>query len=401
MNHDRDPLSEALHQRAEQLHDAPVTLDDVRVSAGAIRRRRRIAAGLGTLALVAVLTPVGIATLGADDSAPPPAASDANGAAAPRADDGLAHLVGDTIVRADGTSFRPQVEGTPVTFAPVGDGRWVVQTYDEQSPSGTRIWVVDDAGAPVQQYAGGDSTLTTSDGTGSAAGPSVGWLDREGTIQVLQAGSGRPVAVGAGTSDTQLIEVRGDCDDAAGCEVLEETYGARSARTARVSPEGSEPFLDGVFYSLSDVSPDGALAAGTVSIDEFGQGSCSGVYDVDARRMLWRTCEASGLTFSPDGALVLGVDPYLDGPNHSLNVVLDARDGSVVDQRRGILFDEQWESASSWLTVEAPEGGTEGADGEVTSRIVRYTVDGGTPEEVAGPVASEIPADAAYRLQAR
>ncbi len=386
---DTEPLRQALHERAETLHDAPVTLDEVRSRAGGIRRRRRIAAGVGALAVVAVLAPVGLATMvGGDPADRSPVATDANGGGDATAGAGLAHLVDGRIVRADGTSFRPQVDGTPFAFAPLGDGRWVVQTYDEQSPSGTGIWVLDEQGAVLQEYAGSESPITTAD-DGERA---VGWIDRDGGVRVLQAGSDRPVQVGDGTADTELIEVRGDCAAQSGCEVLEETSGRSGRRIARVAGGGSQPFLDDVFESLSDVSPDGRLAAGTVSVDEAAAESCSGVYDRDAGRMLWETCDASGLTFSPDGALVLGVDPFLDGANHTLNIVLDARDGAVVDEHRGTLYDEQWESASTWLSVAGTDAGQ--------SRIVRHTVGGGT-EEVAGPVDDEIPSLAAYQLQVR
>lgn len=388
-DHRGDPLREALHERAEALHTAPVTLDDVRDRAGGIRRRRRIAAGVGALAVVAVLAPVGVVAMNGDeDGAPSPGATDADDGGAPSAGSGLAHEADGVIVRADGTSFRPQVEGDPFAFAPVGDGRWVVQTFDDQSVRGTGIWVLDQQGTPIREYAGGESAIATT----AVGEQAVAWVDADGAVQVLAAGSDRPVAVGPGTDATELIEVRGDCGDQAGCAVLVETRGRGGARLGRLTGGESQPFLDDIFTSLSDVSPDGTLVAGMLSLDEMAMESCSGVYDREAGRLLWKTCAASELRFSPDGALVLGLDPFLDGANHTLNVVIDARDGTVIDQHRGTLYDEEWESTDTWLSVEGAGAGQ--------SRIVRHTVGGGT-EEVAAPLADEMPSLTAYRLQLR
>lgn len=56
--HDEDRLSRALHDRAGDVHGAPVDLADVQRSARGIRRHRRVAGGVVVAAVVAIVVPV-------------------------------------------------------------------------------------------------------------------------------------------------------------------------------------------------------------------------------------------------------------------------------------------------------------------------------------------------------
>ncbi|MEO5709242.1 MAG: hypothetical protein ABIQ59_05430 [Nocardioidaceae bacterium] len=69
--HDEDRLSRSLHDRAGDVHGAPVDLADVQRSARGIQTRRRVVAGVAALAVVAVAVPVALGVRGAPGSERP------------------------------------------------------------------------------------------------------------------------------------------------------------------------------------------------------------------------------------------------------------------------------------------------------------------------------------------
>ena len=58
--HDEDRLSRGLHDRAGDMHGAPLDLDEVLRTARGIRRRRQVLAGVAAAVVVAVAVPVGL-----------------------------------------------------------------------------------------------------------------------------------------------------------------------------------------------------------------------------------------------------------------------------------------------------------------------------------------------------
>ena len=79
MNDHTDPweteMSREFDQRVRDLHEAPLTLDQVKGKAGRIRRTRRLAVAGGALAAAAVIVPIVVFAGGnlTDDSGPEPA----------------------------------------------------------------------------------------------------------------------------------------------------------------------------------------------------------------------------------------------------------------------------------------------------------------------------------------
>ena len=73
MNDLDDELSRTLHQHADGVHGAPLAFDDVRGRATSIRRRRRLASGLGVAAAIAVIVPTAMFATKGNDSSPQPA----------------------------------------------------------------------------------------------------------------------------------------------------------------------------------------------------------------------------------------------------------------------------------------------------------------------------------------
>jgi hypothetical protein len=107
--------------------------------------------------------------------------------------------------------------------------------------------------------------------------------------------------------------------------------------------------------------------------------SCSGVYDMEGGRLLWRTCDHSLLRFSPGGTYLLATDPYPDGLGLGLLTVLESRTGNPVATftiRGGFVAQQGWEDATHPLVVIS---GPDGWD------LLRLGLDGAR-ERVAGPV---------------
>ena len=136
-----DEIGRELHHRADEIHGAPLSFDDVRSRAGRIQRNRRLASVAAVAAAVAIIVPVGIfAGQGLqpvrhgrpgiarteqvrqpDDracaSTPAPTSSTSTHASGPKA--AVPYLDGSTLVWPDGTTLDlPKAYGA---FQLVGD----------------------------------------------------------------------------------------------------------------------------------------------------------------------------------------------------------------------------------------------------------------------------------------
>ena len=68
-----DQLNRTLREHADGVQGAPLAFDDVRGRATSIRRRRRLASGLGVAAAIAVIVPTAMFATQGNDSSPQPA----------------------------------------------------------------------------------------------------------------------------------------------------------------------------------------------------------------------------------------------------------------------------------------------------------------------------------------
>ncbi|MGN6782871.1 MAG: hypothetical protein ACTHJH_15360, partial [Marmoricola sp.] len=181
------------------------------------------------------------------------------------------------------------------------------------TPGGDRITVVSDDGRSIR-------TLT---------GPRVG----EGALQ--------PAAVTGGACTTTPP----------GCVVWLNDLGP----TPGVVPVASSAAVDLAMVpriqTLADVAADGRKA-GIVSRTEGG--TCSEVQQGNGRR-LWKTCAARFVSFSPDGARLLGTTAYGDGMGDTQLTVFDASTGgSVMDlhtARDAAITQMAWEDDAHVLAV--------------------------------------------------
>ena len=397
-----DDLRQHLHRRVDGLNDAPLTLQDIQGRARTIQRHRRLAGLASVAAAAALVVPVALfAGQGlnrGEGPAPLPATTSPSPTRATETQvptPGLAYRLDREVHRADGTTFNPQVKGEIPYFAPLGDGRWAFGSYGVGSygEDGFSVHVVNGTGQELTSYPALESGVATD-----RAGTSVAWVGRDGNPRVLQDGYAEPTVIPYDFSDFagfQLLMVLGGDCQMEGCELLVETYSKSGEPTTyRVDQDGQgADFLAGTVLTVTDVSPDGTLVSAMTSVSD--QSSCSAVVEIATATVRWETCEASTLRFSTDGSLVLGIDPYLDGIGHSLQVLFDADDGRELARHQVLIYDEAWVSPDSWWSV---EGG-----GDTTS-IMRYTWTGDrlAVEAVAGPEANDDSSGGSrYRLQAR
>jgi hypothetical protein len=360
-------LGRELHGQVDGMNSAPLGLRDVQGRARSIRRTRVAASTIGAAAAVAAVVVPLVLVMGPDRGGHtlPPAVSPTVTQSADPADPHppLSFSLGQEIHPVDGAPFTPELDATEgLRFFRFGD-QWVVGTYGSGDGNGLLLSVVGDTGTVVRSFEIAESNIVSNE-----QGTAVAWVDQDDAVRVLAVGMDEPAVLTgelpAPSNMTTLVALRGDDCAEGDCEVLFQSYvdDGSGTRTEiyRMSMDGQpEQILDTVM-NLSDVSPDGTLATGLISMDNIEQTSCSAVVEIATGKQRWKTCEAGNLRFSPDGEHVLGSDPYLDGANHSLWVVLDAADGSEVRRGEGIVFDEAWDTDTSWLVI-AGESGTEKA----------------------------------------
>lgn len=151
----------------------------------------------------------------------------------------------------------------------------------------------------------------------------------------------------------------GECLCLAGepdCRVFVDTVDGRPPSVT--APDDSvQPVAPGALH-VNDVHPSGLVAV-LLSTDPRTLGSCSGVYDTDAGRLLWRTCDHPLLRFSPDATYLLATETYLDGVGQATVAVLEVATGETVAEFRvvgGFIAQHIWEDESHPLVLVCGDG---------------------------------------------
>lgn len=405
----RDELGRELHHRAEAIHDAPLTLGDVKGRAGAIRRTRRLAAAVGVVAVAALVVPVAVfagngldrtegpgpATTGPSatqsPTGTPTRAVDPNTpspTATPAGDLTTYSLNGD--LAAGPPPAVPYLDGN-VLVASDADPMGLPRRYDQFALlGGTVLGVYSDVAGDrlLESYTweqGGFDAVGTTVAHGEVAGgivvsddgTTVAWATPDGAIETLWAGGGVRLADGLGAGITaEAVRGDGSCFEVdGGCQVFLDGPAYDDAPRAADSHGIVDLFAPGA-VGAGDVSSTGLLAlVNSVSDD----GSCSGVYDEDARSYAWKTCDYSFLEFSPGGGHLLATAAYRDGFGLTYVTVLDTAGGEPVvefDIDRGAILQAGWEDDEHLLAVTYDD-----ADGW---RVLRLGLDG-SRALVAGP----------------
>ena len=282
----QETFERELTRRADDVHGAPFSLDDVRGKAMSIRRRRRAAVAGGVAAVVALV--VLVPTVLGGGSGPKSDGVDP----APPAPGHSAVLHDGTLTLPDGSEVRLGVDNEDVTqLGVLTDGRIVLAL---QQPFAVRVYQPD--GTLQEQYAVQTNAITMS-----ANDDAVAWIGEDFRSWVLASGAAEPVQLNgvpmpgeaSGSIDAVLSPdhlLVGDWNTTTG-EVIGNSYRQLTS---------SEPFR------VTDVSPDGDLWAVVLPPGPDEQFGCAALYDPEGAEIVAETCDTWGLRFSPDGQHLLG-----------------------------------------------------------------------------------------------
>ncbi|PKH43868.1 SigE family RNA polymerase sigma factor [Nocardioides alpinus] len=357
-----DEVRDALHRRVDPLRRAPLTVTDVRRRARRVQRRRRIAAGAAVAAALAVAVPVGLAMNG-------PAQRNGIEPATP-------HSPSITGTVTIDPRSAPIGGGPGVPLVNLADPRLITgdttlalpESYDQITPYlDGWVAVTNDEGALTVQVLDADFRVVDGDGlpsrglTVSPDGARVAWTEYDGTRWYVvdrdvagsreerrtamprSAEAAAVTAVGF-VSDSEVVVTRTEPGDGtlrtllADGATVREVPGLLAARTA---------------------SPATGMVAGLISSDT--DSSCSAVVDATARtgEVEWRTCDHTLVSYSPDGAHVVGFASYLDANGSPTMAILNAGTGdTVVDLElagpaRGVvgISEVAWEDSETVLAT--------------------------------------------------
>lgn len=350
-----------LERRADHVHGVPLSFDDVRGKARSIQRRRRAGAAAAVAAVVALAVVLPAVLGGHGERGIEPAPS-------PRGDTAVLH--DGVVTRADGSRVDLEVDNADVTDVTVlTDGRVVVSL---QQPYSIRVYRAD--GSLQEQYPVQLNMVTASADDSTAA-----WVAEDFTIRVLESGVTEPVerpGVPMPGEAVGLIDAVLDADHL--------LVGDGTTTSAVVTPDGAGsagmPTDFPTDARVTDVSPDGRLWALSFIPRANQQYGCVGLFDLHTFTVVARSCDVSGLTFSPDGKHLLG-GYYENNMIGDVTVVdLDLQPvGSVATDRGSVVSRMAWADPDHLLVGVA---GLE--DGRWS--LQRFELDGRDPETVEGPV---------------
>jgi hypothetical protein len=335
-------MSRTFDRRVRDLHEAPLSFDQVRGRAGRIRRNRRIAVAGGIVAAAAVIVPVaaigGSDLFDRDSSRPPVADTDRN--KTEHADDtsgSFGYIEDRTMHLPDGTTITTEerYRGGVV----LGDTVFAIRNDDETGQLYLDV-VGEDAPLPVESTEVISGPVLNDDHT------AVAYIESNGDlVTATESGEATTLASGLG-ENSQLTALTGDCS-AGECRayVDDDVLGEPRVYDQDGRNEVAVPGVIGV----QDATADGLLA---VQQSYSNEGSCSGVYDVTTSGDLWDTCDYYLLSLSPDGRYVEATHPYLDALGNAWTAILDSETGKELarfDRPQGIVTTSVWQDTDRLL----------------------------------------------------
>ncbi len=338
---EKDLLTRELRERSADVGGHPIGLDAVRQSARRIRRRRHIVSGAVAAVVAGIALPTGVAVTSAINGPDGPVKTphvattpSEKPAPKPRPDgtfpltlEGLArggnpevsYVLNDerTLVTPDAQVGLPEAYSQIVPFK----GGWMALGT---SGEGGRENVLLDADMNVVETTPGGEGLTLN-----ADGTRLLYVQRDYNIP------GRTVVVETpATSDYEREQITWDAPRDR--SIVPVGY-LDEERVVFQAIDGENPVIEmGVndrdprtvplegFDKVTSVSEASGLVAGTLSGSyDPANGSCSGVMDPAASKMVWETCDYSLYEFSPDGRYVIAGPTYVDMWGPSQLTVLD------------------------------------------------------------------------------
>jgi hypothetical protein len=312
-------LSSTLHRQADTVPGTPLTFDDVRGRATSIRRRRRLAAGVGVAAALAVIVPTAMfATSGTNADGPPvatqtPTVTDTN-TPAPTS----TPVMGSDPHALD---VRDLPTGAPpaVAYVPSQDG---VLSFATTRDANVR-WTLD--GVVVEALDQVFGPYPSSSGLArNAAGTTVAWATDDGYVMAWVDGEDEPYQLGKpGLASLRVAAVTGtDClrGKASDCAYYVSGWDMAKDQPASVmiSGDGGSGAVDPgrAILEVNDADESGRVLGLTeLKID----GSCSEV--LEGAQTLLGSCDYTFDRFSPDGSYVLASEAYHDGDSSGVIAV--------------------------------------------------------------------------------
>lgn len=381
----RSELGRTLHQQADGIGGTPISFEQVKGTAGRIRRRRAIAASAAVAAAVAIVVPAGIF----GSNLLPQSSENRDPATQGPTPTQTVDAVGDDVL-----DVRDLPTGPAPRLVWIGDGvlhdgdrelrldaayEGVVKLGDRYLATANdegvfTVDVLDSSGVATATYplSGGLAT--------NAAGTIVAWMDADHTPRVLQEGLAEPLELPAAEGQfgySNAVGVLGDdCTTDAettedgGCTVYftaDDTQGKRSTYASASHGTTAELAVP-PGHAVTALSEDGRRITITEIRDD---GTCSEAVSNDSAA--WSTCDYRGLAYSPDGSKLLAHDGYGSGLGDTRLAVLDAADGDpLIDlkstmESQAAIFGQTWEDDEHLLAVAYQDG---------QWSVVRFGLDG-------------------------
>jgi hypothetical protein len=353
-----DDLTRSLQQQADRIGGHPIDLESVRGRARGIQRRRRVAAGAGVLAAIALIVPVALTSggglLSGDDNVPP-----ATQVPSPTPV-GVVKADAATAPRGEGPSV-PWMDGT-VLHQPDGTTTELGKAYQELTPYDGGWAAVDVAEGTTSFLAADGSVSQTFDGTSLAVS-----ADGKRMASVLNATGGidiglRPVT-GSNSYLSSVVAFEGTVDLAGFTGPQEVAYTLTSPQGksgAWVTDWEQEPRRLPGLLDVKAANQATGMVSGLTSLDELEPGSCSAIVVAATGQIRWETCDYTLEAFSPDGRYVIGTEDYHDGLGGDTVAILDATDGTVLVEYStkdvGLTGSSVWETDSTVLVTTYQDG---------------------------------------------
>lgn len=366
-----ETFARELERRADRVHGAPLSLDDVRATAHAIRRRRRATAAAAVAAVVAlaIVVPSLLGGGSPRSEKPQPAPAPPGPGATAVLHDGVVTMPDGDTVPVDVDNQRVQQVGV------LTDGRIVVAS---SRPYAVQVHAPD--GRLETSYPVAANAITMSADHRLAA-----WVDETYRISVLESGVAEPTTLHGipmpGESPGSIDAVLGSDCAGGGCSVLGGDY---STTTTRLTVDSVRDLVTPEPFRVTDVSPDGGTWAVDLPPAAGEQFGCVGLYDVASAEVTARSCATSGLRFSADGEHLVGSR----GDNNMSGTVTvvdrDLRTVLTYDPARQVVSRFGWADATHLLAATADVDGSRWA-------LLEVPIDGGEPTVVDGPAPGRSP----------
>jgi hypothetical protein len=373
---DTDDLTRSLREQADRIGGHPIDLDSVRGRARGIQRRRRVVAGAGVLAAIALIVPVALTSggglLSGDDKLPPATTAPspvglvkADAASAPRGEDpSIPWMDGGVLHQPDGTTTdlgKAYQQITPY------DGGWA----GVDVAKGTTSFLAPNG--EVRESVPGQSLAVSRDGQSLARAMTAAAGDQDIGLYPVSG-------VGPGGYLSSVVSFDGTVDLAGFTGAQEVAYtltDPKGKSGAWVTDWEQDPRRLPGLIDVKAANQATGMVSGLTSLDELEPGSCSAVAAAATGQIRWETCDYTLEAFSPDGRYVIGTDAYHDGLGGTAVAILDATDGTVLVEYStrdlGLTGPAVWETSSTVLMTTYQDGQWYalrlGLDGKVTQAL--------------------------------